>query len=469
MTRAAAKRRTQGSIRQRGRSYQVRVYAGIDPLTNKDIYLTETAADEKEAQRVLRRLLTQVDEQRHARTKATLSQALDSWLKVHEAEANTLAGYEANARRYIKPVLGDVAIGKITTHMLEEFYAQLRRCRARCNGRSSIEHRVAGQHECQIVRHKRPPGRPPTSGYPPHDCDTTGCRVIECGPHVCQPLSPAMIRQIHITISAALAAAVRWDWIKTNPADVARTPKLPAPQPAPPSSKDAARIIAAAWEQDDDWGTLVWLTMVTGMRRAELLALRWYDVDLDGEVLEIRRNYVRARRQGVEKDTKTHRMRRIALDSETVEVPRAHRDRYEAAATAVGVEPTDEAFVFSYDPLHTKPCSPDGISHRYTLMCARLGIDSHLHALRHYSATELLAAGVDLRTVAGRLGHAGGGATTLRVYAAWVTEADQRAATAVASRLPRRPLNQSATSHYGRDGRTVALSPPHSQRTDLRA
>src|SRR6266567_763301 len=76
MTRAAAKRRTQGSVRKRGRSFQVRVYAGVDPLTNKDIYLTETAPDEKEAQRVLRRLLTQVDEQRHARTKAPLPHAL---------------------------------------------------------------------------------------------------------------------------------------------------------------------------------------------------------------------------------------------------------------------------------------------------------------------------------------------------------------------------------------------------------
>src|SRR6266516_5572026 len=437
MTRAAAKRRTQGSIRQRGRSYQVRVYAGVDPLTNKVIYLTETAADEKEAQRVLRRLLTQVDEQRHARTKATLSQALDSWLKVHEAEANTLAGYEANARRYIKPVLGDVAIGKITTHMLEEFYAQLRRCRARCNGRSSIEHRVAGQHECQIVRHKRPPGRPPTSGYPPHDCDTTGCRVIECGPHVCQPLSPAMIRQIHITISAAFAAAVRWDWIKTNPADTARTPRLPIPQPDPPSSKEAARIIAAAWEQDDDWGTLVWLTMVTGMRRAELLALRWNDVDLAAGVLEIRRNYVWVRGRGVEKDTKTHRMRRIALDPETVDVLRVHRGRHDDAARAVGVEPTDEAFLFSNEVLHDRPCSPHGVSHRSSAMCAKLGIDSHLHAMRHYSATELLAAGVDLRTVAGRLGHAGGGTTTLRVYAAWVSESDRRAAEILGGRMKR--------------------------------
>ena len=72
-------------------------------------------------------------------------------------------------------------------------------------------------------------------------------------------------------------------------------------------------------------------------------------------------------------------------------------------------------------------------------MADRLGIDTHLHNLRHYSATELIAGGVDVRTVAGRLGHGGGGTTTLRVYAAWVAEADQRAAQGPADRLPERP------------------------------
>lgn len=67
-------------------------------------------------------------------------------------------------------------------------------------------------------------------------------------------------------------------------------------------------------------------------------------------------------------------------------------------------------------------------------MCAKLGIDSHLHALRHYSATEFTA-GVDLRTVAGQLGH--GGATTLRVYAAWVGESDRCAAEVLSGRLKR--------------------------------
>jgi integrase-like protein len=69
-------------------------------------------------------------------------------------------------------------------------------------------------------------------------------------------------------------------------------------------------------------------------------------------------------------------------------------------------------------------------------MAERLGIATTLHKLRHYNATELLAAGVDLRTVAGRLGHGGGGTTTLKVYAAWVSEADKRAAGAISGRLP---------------------------------
>ena len=102
--------------------------------------------------------------------------------------------------------------------------------------------------------------------------------------------------------------------------------------------------------------------------------------------------------------------------------------------------PRPDAFVFSYDPACGRPCDPDAVTHRYGGMCAALGIDSHLHALRHYSATSLLAAGVDIRTVAGRLGHGGGGATTLRVYAAWVGQLDRGPAEILASSV-RRPTD----------------------------
>ncbi|MGH3480512.1 MAG: tyrosine-type recombinase/integrase [Nocardioidaceae bacterium] len=109
----------------------------------------------------------------------------------------------------------------------------------------------------------------------------------------------------------------------------------------------------------------------------------------------------------------------------------------QGCCTELGTTLDDDSFVFSYAPDHRRHCDPDGITHRYAKMAADLGIDTHLHALRHYSATELIAAGVDVRTVAGRLGHGGGGATTLRVYAAWLAAADKQAAGLLASRLPK--------------------------------
>jgi hypothetical protein len=99
--------------------------------------------------------------------------------------------------------------------------------------------------------------------------------------------------------------------------------------------------------------------MVTGISRAEQLAMRWHDVDLDGGMLEIRRNYVWVRGRGVEKDTKTHQMRRMSLDPATVDVLRAHRLKYESEVASLGVDPTDEAFLFSREalrePVHRRP------------------------------------------------------------------------------------------------------------------
>ena len=98
-----------------------------------------------------------------------------------------------------------------------------------------------------------------------------------------------------------------------------------------------------------------------------------------------------------------------------------------------------DAFVFSGAPDGSTYLTPGALTQRYNRLAERLGIDTNLHKLRHYSATELIAAGVDVRTVAGRLGHSGGGATTLRAYAAWMSEADQRAASGIATRMPSRP------------------------------
>jgi integrase len=155
----------------------------------------------------------------------------------------------------------------------------------------------------------------------------------------------------------------------------------------------------------------VWLVMTTGMRRGEVCALRWSRVDLDLGVVDVRRSYRLHHGVGVEKDAKTHQMRRIALDTETVALLTEHKRRCAERMQDLGGELTDNMYVFSnhrtFDP--ERPCSPHSVSSRYRNLARRLDIDTHIHALRHYSATELLTAGIDLRTVAGRLGHGGGG------------------------------------------------------------
>jgi integrase len=246
------------------------------------------------------------------------------------------------------------------------------------------------------------------------------------------------VRQIHWILSGAFERAVRWKWISVNPTDAAEPPPQPTPKPSPPSPAQAARIINEAWK-DPAWGTFVWLAMVTGPRRGELCGLRRRHYDRDARILRVHRSVAGTRTDLREKDTKTHQERRIALDAETVAILDEHLARQDAVAADLGIAIDDSACPFSLAPDCATPLLPDSVTHRYIRLAERLDIDTTLHKLRHYNATELIAAGVDLRTVAGRLGHGGGGTTTLRVYAAWVSEADQRAADSVAARLPRRP------------------------------
>lgn len=394
--------RERGHIHQRPNgTYRVIVYAGRDPVTRRERRLTGTARTPREAERLRTRLLAQVDERRVPNTKATVRQLLDRWLDTANLELSTRYNYEGYVRRQINPALGDLPIGKLTPETLDSFYAYLRReggARPKATKRDHHPEQRAGK------------GR---------------------------PLASSTIRQIHFILRAALRLAVRWGWLPSNPAELARPPGFVQPDPEPPTPEQVAQLLDAAWGIDPDFGTLLWLAATTGMRRGELCALRWPRVRLDEATLLVNRNYVVRGTTRKEKDTKTHQSRRIALDEVTVAILTEHLERCRVRATAVGVELAASAYVFSFAPDGATPLLPASVTQRYRRLAKRLGLSSTLHDLRHFSATQLLAAGVDLRTVAGRLGHGGGGATTLRVYAAFVADADRRAAALLGTRLPR--------------------------------
>jgi integrase len=405
-------KRRRGGIRERGGVYQVRVYVGADPVTGERVDLTGTAATERDAEKLLtsswpRRTLAEL----RAAASPSATRATGGWptsTSRRRPGTSTRAMFVGRCG----PTFGTVPVARLDALTIESLYAQLRRCRRLCRvGEEMTDHRTERDHLCDR----------------------------RCRPHQCRPLAPATIRTLHAILSGTLNMAVRYGWITVNPMDQVVKPRARRPQPDPPTSAEAARLVAAAFDQDDEWGVLVWLVMVTGMRRSELAALRWRHVDLQRGVLELRAGYVVVGGIGVHKDTKTHQMRRITLDVETIALLSEHRGRC-AAVLAVGEsELTGDHFVFSADPARHRPRNPDAVSNRYRRMAENLGVDTHIHALRHYSATELLSSGVDLRTVAGRLGHRDG-STTLRVYAAWVSAADQRAAAVMASKMPPRPV-----------------------------
>lgn len=430
-------RRQRGSIeRLPSGALRVAVYTGFDPVTGKRHYLREIVAAgpaaEGEAERVLRRLAAQVDERRNPRTSAKVDQLLDSYLEALDVGYSTHRMYTRYLELHVRPFIGHMKAGAVDSEVLDSLYREMRRCRIHCTTKNGTDHRTPREHECDD----------------------------RCRPHACSPLSPTTVRHVHFVLNAGFEKGVRWRWLSVNPVEFASPPPPKSPDPQPPSAEEAARIVDAAWEWPD-WGALVWLAMTTGARRGELCGLRWSNVDLPSGVLTYRSAIAQYGRYREVKDTKTHQQRRVTLDPETVLVLTEHWERCQGRAAAARVPLARDAFVFSRMPDGRTHLVPSSVSQRYARLVRRLGIGTHLHSLRHYSATELIAAGVDVRTVAGRLGHSGGGVTTLRVYAAWLAEADQRAAGGLLARMPPRPTGESAVPR--------ALTSPRTPREQIAA
>ncbi len=168
------------------------------------------------------------------------------------------------------------------------------------------------------------------------------------------------------------------------------------------------------------------LAAATGARRSELVALRWRNVDLPEGVVRIERGVVMGPTGLVEKDTKTHAARRVALDDGTVQLLAAHRARMAARAAMCRAELTEDVFVFSNSGDGSGSWFPDSVPRSFKRSASPRGCRrpaARPPPLRQSTPS----AGVDVRTVAGRLGHRNA-ATTLNVYAHFLEQADRSAA-----------------------------------------
>lgn len=348
---------------------------GRDPVKGRYRYVSRTVAgSRREAEAALAALVTEVHAGvgGHTGSDATVGELVEQWLdlKRDRLSVTTWEGYAGKARFRLIPALGKVSVRKLTVRDIDACYRALARD---------------------------------------------------------EKLSASTVRQIHNVLTGALDQAVRWGWRRDNPARLATLPSLRSTDIRPPAPADVMAAIAGA---DQELALFLRLSAVVGGRRGEVGALRWTSVDLATGDLSITKALAESRDRTVrEKDTKTHQARRVALDAATVEALRAWRVAVDERAQACGTVVPADAFVFSPEVDGSRPWRPYHWTSAWRRLRDRVGIDPavRLYDLRHFTATRLLDAGVPVKTVSGRLGHARP-ATTLNVYAHFIPATDRMAA-----------------------------------------
>ncbi len=359
-----------GSLRQRSPgSWELRVYAGLDERGRRK-YTTKTVKGGKRvAQRRLRELVNDVEagaQSDHGRAPITVAELMERWVLEAEWSPSTRVGHLQCINGCIVPHIGDVRVDRLERRRIEEFYRTL----ARSGGSGG------------------------------------------------KSLSAASVKRTHTVLHAALGEAVRSDLLVANPATGARRPKGEAFEAEVPSLDEIRELLAAAPER---MKVIIALAIATGARRGELMALRWSDIDAVTCTVKIARALAL---DGSIKSTKTKATGTIAVGTDTMAIVEAWRiaetDRW-ALASSESL-PADMWLFLSYG--WDRPLSANTITEQWRVLANSLGMENvRFHDLRHATATHLVANGVDVRTVAGRLRHANT-SMTLDVYAAKVTESD---------------------------------------------
>lgn len=354
----------------------------------------------KSARDLEARLAVEVGAGEHCEARLTVAELLDRWLEQFgpDLSPKTLYVYRGYIDRLIVPRIGTIRLDKLTPAILDRLYRELR----------------------------------------------------EAGGRGGAPLAPASVRQVHAILRRALVHAERWGWIHRNPAALASPPKLGRHERRPPTADQVRQILYAARQQDPELGLAVWLAAITGARRGEICGLRWGD--LEDKSFVIRRSVLAYSDRLILKDPKTHQSRRVALDDETLRLLHVRHLAQAETALACGVALDDEAYVLSDDPAGREPLRPDRLTGRFRGLVRRIGITCRLHDLRHWHVTQALGAGLPVRDVAERVGHASA-RMTLDVYGHAIANADRKAAEATAEILSNTPGDEPVKTSPSRPAR----------------
>jgi integrase len=337
-----------GHIEQRSAgSWTIQASARFDD-SGKRVRITRTVrGTQREAERALTKLLTEIDSGQVVRAGAETfgGYLTDRWLPHMRSRVGdaTWTRYEGLVRMYLVPSCGKVKLAALRPHHLQ----------------SALDAMLAdGAATASVVKCNR-------------------------------------------VASSALRQAVRWQLLPTNPAAGVSPPRAERAELRIPEGSEMRTLMDAA--RATPFGMPIMLAASTGLRRSEIVRLRWADVDLDTAVLRVRSGKT------------PHARRTVALAVSTAAALRRHRKDQAERRLLLGEAWQDEDLVV--DCGDGGPVHPDSVSHAFAEIAKNVGLgDVRLHDLRHGFACVLLKAGVNVKVVSEALGHARS-SFTLDVYA----------------------------------------------------
>ena len=308
----------------------------------------------------------------------TVGQWMDVWfencakIKVRPSSHKTYRGYIDN---HIKPNIGKIPLNKLSSLDLQKLYKKL----------------LSGGRVERIESQKQPKG-----------------------------LSAKTVRNINQVISSAMDFAIDQKLISTNPTDSCALPRLEHREMKTIPAEQLASFLHEA--RESGVFEMYYIELATGLRRGELLGLKWEDIDLERGTIQVRRQIARIDGEVVEAPLKTkNSYRSVSIGQAAVEILRDQQRK------------TSSEYVF---PSSTGgPISPDSVLHMLHRVLKRAGLPQiRFHDMRHTFATVALQNGVDIKTVSGMLGHYSAG-FTLDTYAHVTTQAQRQAANTMSSIL----------------------------------
>jgi integrase len=321
----------------------------------------------KAAQRELRKRLNAIDEGRHVDAgKLTVAKYLERWLADYARSAVAPKTYERWSQllgNHVTPYIGGTMLAKLQPLEIQGVYTKLL---------------------------------------------TEGRRDGKGG------LAPRTVHHVHRALSQALQQAVKWRLLAINPAESVEAPTVEDAEIQVLTQEEIATVLKAA--EGTKLYMPVLLAVTTGMRRGEVLGLRWSDVNLDAAELKVEQTLEQTEGSGLRfKAPKTKRSRRaITLPAFTVNALKRHRAEQAEERLALGIGGDSDGLVFTrYDGATV---NPRNFSKEFSRMMKATGVGkTTFHGLRHTHITHLLRAGEHVKVVSERAGHASI-AITLQIY-----------------------------------------------------